>query len=152
MIIQYNAAIRNRYAPFFLGHPVQFSIDNISLSRESTENLDLIVFCLRKISQIWVFNNLWIFNQVEPPPGVNIWSVNRWSTFRGKPISRLFDPCWKRFNMNILQISPFLAHLPSVNGCGSLKSSCVERTVHSPSPFVSHDGKTFTFTSWKVFL
>ena len=88
---------------------IQFSIDNNSLSRESTENLDLIVFCLRKISQIWVFNNLWIFNQVEPPPGVNIWSVNRWSTFRGKPISRLFgrDRRWIYYkSLPFLRIFP----------------------------------------------
>ena len=155
----------------------QIQSNNISLSRESIENLELIIFCLRQISQILVFNNLWIFNQVEPPPGVNIWSVNRWSTFRGK--ENQYQDYWKWFEMNILQISPFLAHLPSVNGCGSLKSSCVERTVLppsplsvmmeklsllllekyfyrkkvcSPSPFVSQDGKTFTFTSSKVFL
>ena len=87
----------------------QIQSNNISLSRESIKNLDLIIFCLRQISQIWVFNNLWIFNQVEPPPGVNIWSVNRWSTFRGKPISRLFgrDRRWIYYkSLPFLRIFP----------------------------------------------
>ena len=87
----------------------QIQSNNISLSRESIENLDLIIFCLRQICPILVFNNLWIFNQVEPPPGVNIWSVNRWSTFRGKPISRLFgrDRRWIYYkSLPFLRIFP----------------------------------------------
>ena len=36
LIIQYNAAIRNRYAPFFLGHPVPIPVTNKERSSVST--------------------------------------------------------------------------------------------------------------------